>query len=58
MDRKLSLKVATATAPGNGSSAAPAAEVDPLDAAADLRLLARVKAGLPEYSGALQRVAE
>jgi len=41
-----------ARAPG---SAPPVTEVD---GAGDERLLARVKAGLPEYSGALQRVAE
>jgi DNA-binding MurR/RpiR family transcriptional regulator len=47
-----------ARAPGRRSSVAPAAEVDSFDGAADVRLLARVKAGLPEYSDALQRVAE
>jgi DNA-binding MurR/RpiR family transcriptional regulator len=43
---------------GRGSSVAPAAPADSPDAAADVRLLTRVKAGLPEFSGALQRVAE
>jgi DNA-binding MurR/RpiR family transcriptional regulator len=45
-------------APGTGSSVARAAELDARDGATDERLLARVKAGLPEFSGALQRVAE
>ena len=38
--------------------AGSAPSVTEVDGAGDERLLARVKAGLPEYSGALQRVAE
>src|SRR5690242_5134438 len=44
--------------PRTGSSVARGVELDSPDGATDERLLARVKAGLPEFSGALQRVAE
>src|SRR5258705_11902891 len=40
------------------SPVAPFAELLPRDGATGESLLARVRAGLPEFSGALQRVAE